>query len=143
MQANHDSFERKQLLQVFGEPDYDSRLLSASKAGQKRKSSPATTKDRSDEKRVKSVKKTSPASKSKTIPQHKQCVQEVWVCKSRDREIHEAIPNVMAVLHENPDLQRGLLDAAADTTSTFSTYLDSFFLPPLSDSRFFLRHKEG
>jgi hypothetical protein len=46
-----------------------------------------------------------------------------------DREIHEAIPDVMAVLHKNPDLQRSLLDAAADTTSaavvaplTFSTY---------------------
>ena len=116
----------------------------------------------------------------------------------------------MAVLHENPELQQGLLDAAADTTSaavvaplTFGTYfsltgdsnidsdaeksyqaeeryhnlnsyfndeedntsspsggeevgqdneeydpeeelpLDTFFLPPLSDSRFFLRHKEG
>jgi hypothetical protein len=134
-------------------------------------------------------------------------------CNSEDREIHEAIPHVMAVLHENPDLQQGLLDAAADTTSaavvaplTFGTYfslagdaginsdaddsqptdkrhrnlnsyfsdeeddgsfpsggeeveqetqdsegcnseeelpLDTFFLPPLSDSRFFLRHKEG
>jgi hypothetical protein len=31
------------------------------------------TKDRSDKKRVKSVKKTSSDSKSKTIPQHKQC----------------------------------------------------------------------
>ncbi len=119
----------------------------------------------------------------------------------------------MAVLHKNPDLQQGLLDAVADTTSaavvaplTFGTYfslagdagidsdvddshpaeqrhrnlssyvsdeeddasspsegeeveqetqdsgeynpedelpLDTFFLPPLSDSRFFLRHKEG
>ncbi len=46
-----------------------------------------------------------------------------------DREIHEAIPDVMAVLHENPDLQRRLLDAASDTTSAavvaplaFSTY---------------------
>jgi hypothetical protein len=117
----------------------------------------------------------------------------------------------MAVLHENPDLQQGLIDAAADTTSaavvaplTFGTYftlsgdvsidsdtddshsaesrhrnlnsffndeednesspsggeevehetgygeenqseeelpLDTFFLPPLSDSRFFLRHR--
>ena len=73
MQANRDRFERKQLLQVFGEPDYDSPLMSASKAEQKRKSSPATTKDRSDKKRVKSVKKTSSTSKSKTIPQHKQC----------------------------------------------------------------------
>jgi hypothetical protein len=42
---------------------------------------------------------------------------------------YEAIPEVMAVLRENPDLQRGLLDAAADTTSaamvaplTFNTY---------------------
>ncbi len=50
-------------------------------------------------------------------------------CDADDREIHEAIPDVMAVLHENPDLQQGLLDAAADTTSaavvaplTFSTY---------------------
>ncbi len=129
------------------------------------------------------------------------------------REIHEAIPDLMAVLHGNPDLQKALLDAAADTTSaavvaplTFGTYfslastvdrevdspqvshkhqditsyfsdedddsspsggeevvhetrndedqdyeedvqedelpLDSFFLPPLSDSRFFIRHKE-
>jgi hypothetical protein len=119
----------------------------------------------------------------------------------------------MEVLHENPDLQQGLLDAAADTTSaavvaplTFGTYfslagdpgidsdaddsqpaekrhrnlnsyfsdeednesspsggeeveqetqgseehnsedelpLDTFFLPPLSDSRFFLRHAAG
>jgi hypothetical protein len=131
-------------------------------------------------------------------------------CDADDREIHEAIPDVMAVLHGNPDLQQGLLDAAADTTSaavvaplTFGTYfslagtadhevdspqashrhqditsyfndedddsspsggeevvqdtrndedyeendreddlpLDTFFLPPLSDSRFFLRHK--
>ncbi len=31
MQANRDRFERKQLLQVFGEPDYDSPLMSASK----------------------------------------------------------------------------------------------------------------
>ena len=134
-------------------------------------------------------------------------------CNADDREIHEAIPSVMSVLHENPDLQQGLLDAAADTTSaavvaplTFGTYftlssdagidsdaddshsaetrhrnlnsyfsdeedhasspsggeeveqetrdseeyhseeqlpLDTFFLPPLSDSRFFLRYKEG
>jgi hypothetical protein len=119
----------------------------------------------------------------------------------------------MTVLLENPDLQQGLLDPAADTTSaavvaplTFGTYfslagdvnidyneddaqqashrhqnvnsyssdeeddsscpsggeevgdeprddeerdaedelpLDNFFLPSLSDSRFFLRHKEG
>jgi hypothetical protein len=64
MQANHDRFERKQLLQVFGETDYDSSpLLSASKTDQKRKSSPVTTKDRSDKKRVKSVKKSSSASK--------------------------------------------------------------------------------
>ena len=55
------------------EPDYDPTLLSASKTDQKRKSSPTTTKDRSDKKRVKS-KKTSPASKSrKTIPNHSQC----------------------------------------------------------------------
>jgi hypothetical protein len=73
MQANRDRFERKQLLQVFGEPDYYSPSLSASKAEQKRKSSPATTKDRSDKKRVKSVKKTSSAPKSKIIPQNKQC----------------------------------------------------------------------
>ena len=38
-------------------------------------------------------------------------------CDEKDREIHEAIPDVMAVLHENPDLKQGLLDAAADTTS--------------------------
>jgi hypothetical protein len=38
-------------------------------------------------------------------------------CDADDREIHEAIPDVMAVLHENPDLQQGLLDAAADATS--------------------------
>ncbi len=50
-------------------------------------------------------------------------------CDENDREIHEAIPDVMAVLHENPALQQGLLDAAADTTSaavvaplTFNTY---------------------
>jgi hypothetical protein len=74
MQANRDRFERKQLLQVFGEPDYDSPLLSASKTEQKRNASPVTTKDRSDKKRVKSVKTTSSISKSKTIPQHnKQC----------------------------------------------------------------------
>ena len=47
--------------------------MSASKTEQKRKSSPATTKDRSDKKRVKSVKKTSSAPKSRTIPQNKQC----------------------------------------------------------------------
>ena len=55
MQANRDRFERKQLLQVFGEPDYDSPLMSASKTEQKRKSSPATTKKKSDKKRVKFV----------------------------------------------------------------------------------------
>jgi hypothetical protein len=58
---------------VFGEPDYDSPLLSASTTEQKRKASSASTKDRSDKKRVKSVKRASSASKSKTIPQHKQC----------------------------------------------------------------------
>ena len=360
MQANRDRFERKQLLQVFGEPDYDSPLLSASKTDQKRKSSSATTKDKPDKKRLKSVKKTSSVSKSKAIPLHKQCKRsgcvsrgtslththaqcfyktsdvkgsspttsllagkekaprhakpkpsgstpmkaagtprpapsssigsssakprkdpkevDCWTCGQKghyssdcpsnskrksllsknkpfrsllaeqaftpaqtqaairimdtynqsvchnclmqgcrghncdadDREIHEAIPDVMAVLHGNPDLQQGLLDAAADTTSaavvaplTFGTYfslagtadhevdspqashrhqditsyfndedddsspsggeevvqdtrndedyeendreddlpLDTFFLPPLSDSRFFLRHK--
>jgi hypothetical protein len=360
MQANRDRFERKQLLQVFGEPDYDSPLLSASKTDQKRKPSSATTKDKPDKKRLKSVKKTSSASKSKAIPLHKQCKRsgcvsrgtslththaqcfyktsdakgsspttsllagkekaphhakpkpsgstpikatatprpalsssvgsssakprkdpkevDCWTCGQKghysgdcpsnskrksllsknkpfrsllakqaftpaqtqaairimdtynqsvchnclmqgcrghncdadDREIHEAIPDVMAVLHGNPDLQQGLLDAAADTTSaavvaplTFGTYfslagtadhevdspqashrhqditsyfndedddsspsggeevvqdtrndedyeendreddlpLDTFFLPPLSDSRFFLRHK--
>ena len=73
MQANRDRFERKQFLQVFGEPDYDSPLLSTSKTEQKRKASPVSTKDKSDKKRVKSVKKTSSASKSKAIPQHKQC----------------------------------------------------------------------
>jgi hypothetical protein len=74
MQANRDRFERKQLLQGYGEPDYDSPLLSASKTDQKRKSPPATTRDASDKKRVKSTKKTSPASKSsKTIPSHSQC----------------------------------------------------------------------
>jgi hypothetical protein len=62
MQANRDRFKRKQLLQVYGEPDYDSPLLSASKTDQKRKSSPTTTKERSDKKWVKSTKKTSPAS---------------------------------------------------------------------------------
>ena len=364
MQANRDRFERKQLLQVFGEPDYDSPLLTASKTEQKRKPSPSAPKDKSsDRKRLKSVKKTSSASKSKTIPQHKQCKRpgcvsrgtsiththaqcfyktaeskgpspatnllasrqkapshpkakaatpsngktaiatrdsfkpspgsssvkprkdpsevDCWTCGQKghysgdcpsntkrksllsknkpfrsllakqafspaqtqaairimdtynqsvchnclvqgcrghncnadDREIHEAIPEVMAVIRENPDLQRGLLDAAADTTSaavvaplTFNTYfslagdadidsndddsqqanqryhnlssyfsdegddssppsggeevdhetrdseeinseeeppLDTFFLPPLSDSRFFLRHTEG
>jgi hypothetical protein len=360
MQANRDRFERKQLLQVFGEPDYDSPLFSASKTEQKWKSSPTVTKDKSNKKRIKSVSKTSSASKSKnkskTIPQHKQCKRagcvsrgtsvththaqcfyktadkkspsptanflankekasfnsktktlnasnvkvasatreplksssgfsstkprkdpsevDCWTCGQKghysgdcpsstkrksllsknkpfrsllakqafspaqtqaairimetynqsvchnclthgcrghncdanDRDIHEAILNVMAVLHENPELQQGLLDAAADTTSaaviaplTFNTYfslagdsnidsdadesypaeprhhnlnsyfsdeedntsspsggedseehnpeeqlpLDTFFLPPLSDSRFFLRHKEG
>ena len=73
MQANRDRFERKQLLQVFGEPEYDSPSLSASKTEQKRKSSPAATKDRSDKKRVKSVRKTPSTAKSKTIPQSKQC----------------------------------------------------------------------
>ena len=73
MQANRDRFERKQLLQVYGEPEYDSPFVSASKTEQKRKSSPVTTKDRSDKKRVKSVRKTSSASKSKTVPQNKQC----------------------------------------------------------------------
>ena len=363
MQANRDRFERKQLLQMFGEPDYDSPQLSASKTEQKRKSPQVAFKDRSDKKRVKSVSKThktSSASKSKTIPLHKQCKRagcvsrgtslththaqcfykadnvkgsspttnllakkekthahsrpnpsgllnkatsgstrvafkptagsssatprkdpsevECWTCGKKghysgdcpsgtkrksllaknkpfrsllakqaftpaqtqaairimdtynqsvchnclvhgcrghncdenDREIHEAIPDVMAVLHENPDLQQGLLDAAADTTSaavvaplTFNTYfslssdaniaydnddthqarhqninsyfsdeeddqsspsggeevdddtrddeelgseddlpLDTFFLPPFSDSRFFLRHQK-
>ncbi len=33
-------------------------------------------------------------------------------CNADDRDIHEAIPNVMAVLHENLELQQGLLDAA-------------------------------
>ncbi len=73
MQANRDRIEHKQLLQVFGEPDYDSPLLSTSKTEQKRKASPISTKDRSDKKRVKSVKKASSASKLKTIPQQKQC----------------------------------------------------------------------
>jgi hypothetical protein len=74
MQANRDRFERKQLLQGYGEPDYDSPLLSASKTDQKRKSPLTTTRDASDKKRVKSTKKTSPASKSsKTIPSHSQC----------------------------------------------------------------------
>ena len=74
MQANRDRFERKQLLQVYGEPDYDPPLLSASKTDHKRKSSPTTTKDWSDKKRVKSTKKTSPASKSrKIVPNHSQC----------------------------------------------------------------------
>ncbi len=50
-------------------------------------------------------------------------------CNADDRDIHEVIPNVMAVRHENPELQQGFLDAAADTTSaavvaplTFGTY---------------------
>jgi hypothetical protein len=50
-------------------------------------------------------------------------------CDAEDREAHEAIPDVMAMLHGNPELQQGLLDAAADTTSaavvaplTFGTY---------------------
>jgi hypothetical protein len=73
MQANRNRFERKQLLQVFGEPDYDSPLLSASKTDQKRKPSSATAKDKPDKKRLKSVKRTSSASKSKAIPLHKQC----------------------------------------------------------------------
>ena len=133
-------------------------------------------------------------------------------CNPDDRDIHEAIPEVMSVLRENPDLQKGLLDATADDASaavvaplTFNNYfslagdadidsndsdsrvanqrhhdlssyfsdegedsppsggeevedetrsdeegdprdelpLDTFFLPPLSDSRFFLRHKES
>ncbi len=85
MQANRNRFERKQSLQVFGEPDYDSPLLSASRTEQKRKSSPATTKDRSDKKRVKSVKKTSSASKSKIIPQHKQCKRAG--CVSRETSV--------------------------------------------------------
>jgi hypothetical protein len=75
MQANRDRFEHKQLLQVFGEPDYDSPLLSASKMEQKRKSSPdkprpkislLTGNDSSPLKRLRLC------SKSKTIPQHKQ-----------------------------------------------------------------------
>ena len=53
MQANRDRFERKQLLQVFGEADYDSPLLSTSKTEQKRKASPVSIKDKSDKKRVK------------------------------------------------------------------------------------------
>jgi hypothetical protein len=82
MQANRDRFERKQLLQVFGEPDYDSPLLSASKTEQKRKSSPATPKDKSsDRKRIRSVKKTSSVSKSKSIPQHKQCGRQACVSR--------------------------------------------------------------
>jgi hypothetical protein len=63
MQANRDRFERKQLLQVFDEPNYDSPLLSASTTEQKRKAASISTKDRSDKKRVKSVKKASSASK--------------------------------------------------------------------------------
>jgi hypothetical protein len=50
-------------------------------------------------------------------------------CDAEYREIHEAIPDVMSVLHGNPELQQGLLNAAADTTSaavvaplTFGTY---------------------
>jgi hypothetical protein len=73
MQIDRDRFERKQLLQVFGEPDYDSSLQSASKTDQKRKPSSITTKDKPERKRLKSVKKTSSAFKSKAIPLHKQC----------------------------------------------------------------------
>ncbi len=69
MQANRDRFERKQLLQVFGEPDYDSPLLSASKTEQKRKSSPATPKDKSsDRKRIRSVKRPHPFLSKKISP---------------------------------------------------------------------------
>jgi hypothetical protein len=67
MQVNRDRLERKQLLQVFGEPNYDSPLLSASTTEQKRKASSASTKDRSDKKRVKSVKKASCARKRKPL----------------------------------------------------------------------------
>ncbi len=49
-------------------------------------------------------------------------------CNADDRDI-KAIPNVMAVLHENPELQQDLIDATADTTSaavvaplSFGTY---------------------
>jgi hypothetical protein len=38
-------------------------------------------------------------------------------CDAKDREVHEAIPDAMVVLHGKPELQQGLLDAAADTTS--------------------------
>jgi hypothetical protein len=38
-------------------------------------------------------------------------------CDAEDREVHEAIPDVMGVLHGNPELQQGLLDATTDTTS--------------------------
>ncbi len=59
---------------MFGEPDYDSPLLSASKTEQKRKSSSAAPKDKpSDRKRIKSVKKTSSASKSFVTHTHAQC----------------------------------------------------------------------
>ena len=76
MQANRDRFERKRLLQVCGELDFDSPLLSASKTDQKRKASPTTTKDWSDKKRVKSTKKTSPASTfTTTVPVHSQCTR--------------------------------------------------------------------
>ena len=76
MQANRDRFERKRLLQVYGELDYDSPLLSASKTDQKRKASPTTTKDWSDKKRVKSTKRTSPASTfTTTVPVHSQCTR--------------------------------------------------------------------
>ena len=76
MQANRDRFERKRLLQVCRELYYDSPLLSVPKTDQKRKASPTTTKDWSDKKRVKSTKKTSPASTSTTtVPVHSQCTR--------------------------------------------------------------------
>ena len=76
MQANRDRCERKRLLQVYGELDYDSPLLSVPKTDQKRKTSPTTTKDWSDKKRVKSTRKASSASTStKTVPNHLQCTR--------------------------------------------------------------------
>jgi hypothetical protein len=55
--------------------------MSASKTEQKRKASPVSTKDKSDKKRVKSVKKTSSVSKSKAIPKHKQCKRAGFVSR--------------------------------------------------------------
>ena len=60
-------------------------------------------------------------------------------CNPDDRDIHEAIPEVMAVLRENPGLQKGLLDATADNTSaavvaplTFNNYFRSLVTPTLT-----------
>ncbi len=49
-------------------------------------------------------------------------------CDENDREIHEAIPDVMAVLHEDPALQQGLLDALQQVLQQGSPNVQYVFL---------------